>query len=1082
MPLTLPQDGSVRWSSQDPWTPEHRPPGAFPPTPNPDGVLPSAGLQSVNETLKSRKDEYLRKKTIKVKVGTWNVAAMGGARKDLGGWFAQGLGVKGMSQDLTGLGNNGDDSGDEASTDSELETIEEQEDRANKKSTTLPKNDSPGVASGTEVDLYVLGLQEVIDITSMTEAMKPFTDPNPARRWKSAMRKNLPKGYKKVVEEQLLGLLLLVFASPELAPQISSVDSTHVGTGLMGYLGNKGAVSTRILLGEATRLLFVNCHLAAGADATALGRRIWDAGQIVTKTKFAPVGDEWVGSTGRPESIGDEDYAFWFGDLNYRLDDIPGEDVRRLLLLHARNEYDISNASRRRIDSELGKTNEPPANGMASAPDELPDSEPSAQASTIEPALDPENDPASLVTTLKSLLTHDQLRGQQRLKKAFHEGWREGDINFLPTYKYDVGSVAMFDSSEKKRSPSWCDRILFRTRLDYERYKTTAKQEAEAKKRDDDMKQRGLDDAASQDNILFDYDPETDGVDDYDDDVDQYDVGHDMDLVRTRSVFEDTLTLEEYVSHQRVLSSDHKPLTAVFRLTYDSVDPGLKAKVFQEITRDFDKAENEARPSVTLVVDHASQPSATTDKYPDASESSIVNFDQVRYGVQYEHHLTIANTGQIEVVYAFMDRPIEAATGVPSGPFPSWLKVEVHQNPEQAKTGPQDLGKNQRFRLYPGETTNIDLLVEINQPQMVIQLNSGDLVLDDVLVLRVSNGRDHFIPIRGSWQQTCFHRTIDELVRVPAGVRKLTLHTDKAEVQQRPAQSVVHSAPQELFTLTDVIPRLTERVVAEWDICHDEDPPWRGHQPWPFLQDATSTADFDMRAERLAEIRESLDTAEGLDSHLSPQTDPVEKLALLSETLVSFLASLRDGLITSTIWNTIEARLQMLEKSKSVADNETLQDIVMEAMSAMPVHSVSLTFMAFMLNNMLNSICSEDVEQAQSATKSSGRSRSSTSASAMSDVSLSSVRSSGSDKRSFLFLGRRSTNMSSSSSIASPVSPSAARTMAVNTERGRLAHGFAELFAPLVVRSDETKLGPKQRKMQLTRKVKVLEAFLYQEF
>jgi hypothetical protein len=32
--------------------------------------------------------------------------------------------------------------------------------------------------------------------------------------------------------------------------------------------------------------------------------------------------------------------------------------------------------------------------------------------------------------------------------------------------KYDVGSVAMFDTSEKQRGPSWCDRILFRSLQD----------------------------------------------------------------------------------------------------------------------------------------------------------------------------------------------------------------------------------------------------------------------------------------------------------------------------------------------------------------------------------------------------------------------------------------------------------------------------------------------------------------------------------------------------------------------------------------------------------------------------------------
>lgn len=1044
----------------------------------PDGIHRAEEVRSVNDVVRARKDEYIRKKTIRVKVGTWNVAAISNTHKDLGGWFAQGLGVKGLTQDLAGLKTEQDLS-DGIDSEPDIETVEEQEARQKKKCSTLPKDDVPAVPGGEEIDLYVLGLQEVIDVSSMTEAVKPYTDPNPARRWKSALRKRLPRGYKKIVEQQLLGLLLLVFASPDLAPEISSVDSTGVGTGLMGYLGNKGAVSARLLLGEATRLTLVNCHLAAGADATALARRIWDTNQITLRTKFAPLGEEWVGDSGQSTAIGDEDIAFWFGDLNYRLDDIPGEDVRRLLLLHARNEYDVQNASKRRIDSELGHVPPTPGDEISNVRYELSETELPASVSSAEPTLDPENDPASLLTTLKSLLSHDQLRAQQRLKKAFHEGWREGDINFLPTYKYDIGSVAMFDSGEKKRSPSWCDRILYRTRLDYEEYNKRAKEEMEAKKKDEEMKKRGLDEAASQDDVLFDYDPDNDGGDDYDDDAEQHDNDGDVNLVRTKSCSEDAVMVEEYTSHQRVLSSDHKPLSAVFRVTYDFVDAGLRAKVFQQVTREFDKAENEARPNVTLVLDNASHLSPDADKSPDAPELRMIDFGEVRYGVQYEHHLTIANTGQIEVLYAFVDRPIESETGVLSSPFPSWLKVEIHQDMEKSKYGLKDLGSGTRFRLLPGETTNIDLLVDISQPEMVTRLNSGEMALDDILVLRISNGRDHFLPVKGSWQQTCFYRSIDELVRTPAGVRKLTVQTAPAEAHQRRLPgAVVHSAPQELFALTDAIPKLSERVVAEWEMRCEEEAPWKNGQPWPFVANTSTDADMDMRADRLAEIREALDTAETFEEHLNPCIEPSEKLDLLCETLVSFLASLRDGIITSSVWEPIEAKLQALEKSKSNVDTDAIQEIAMESISKTPVHSVSLTFITFMLNSVLNDMFAAAASPSRSPTVATGRSRSSTSASAMSDVSLSSVRSAGSAKRSFLSFGRRSTNLSSVSSIVSPVSPVDTNTTFPASEKAQISRCYAEIFAPLVIRSNEAKLRSKDRKSQLARKVKVLEAFL----
>lgn len=63
-------------------------------------------------------------------------------------------------------------------------------------------------------------------------------------------------------------------------------------------------------------------------------------------------------STDQP---GDEDFAFWFGDLNYRLDSMPAEDVRRLLMLHTRNEYGKEQKTRKSIDSELESPGSPVA-------------------------------------------------------------------------------------------------------------------------------------------------------------------------------------------------------------------------------------------------------------------------------------------------------------------------------------------------------------------------------------------------------------------------------------------------------------------------------------------------------------------------------------------------------------------------------------------------------------------------------------------------------------------------------------------------------------------------------------------------
>ena len=48
--------------------------------------------------------------------------------------------------------------------------------------------------------------------------------------------------------------------------------------------------------------------------------------------------------------------------------------------------------------------------------------------------------------------------------RAF-EGFSEGDISFLPTYKYDPGTNT-FDTSHKQRIPAYTDRVLFKSRRD----------------------------------------------------------------------------------------------------------------------------------------------------------------------------------------------------------------------------------------------------------------------------------------------------------------------------------------------------------------------------------------------------------------------------------------------------------------------------------------------------------------------------------------------------------------------------------------------------------------------------------------
>ncbi|KAA8527629.1 hypothetical protein F0562_034976 [Nyssa sinensis] len=151
------------------------------------------------------------------------------------------------------------------------------------------------------------------------------------------------------------------------------------------------------MLLHQTSFCFVCSHLTSGQKEGDELRRNSDVMEILRKTRFPRVNG--MGDKKSPETILEHDRIIWLGDLNYRI---------ALSYRSAKALVEMQN--------------------------------------------------------WRALLENDQLRIEQRRGHVF-EGWNEGKIYFPPTYKYSTNSDRYTGDDvhpkEKRRTPAWCDRILW---------------------------------------------------------------------------------------------------------------------------------------------------------------------------------------------------------------------------------------------------------------------------------------------------------------------------------------------------------------------------------------------------------------------------------------------------------------------------------------------------------------------------------------------------------------------------------------------------------------------------------------------
>ncbi|CAH8359296.1 unnamed protein product [Eruca vesicaria subsp. sativa] len=136
-------------------------------------------------------------------------------------------------------------------------------------------------------------------------------------------RKRRP-AYVRLVSKQMVGILLTIWVKRSLRKHIQNVRVSTVGVGIMGYIGNKGAVSVSMSINQ-TFFCFICTHLTAGEREVDQIKRNADVHEIHKRTVFHS-----VSALGLPKLIYDHERIIWLGDLNYRLN-LSYEKARDLI-------------------------------------------------------------------------------------------------------------------------------------------------------------------------------------------------------------------------------------------------------------------------------------------------------------------------------------------------------------------------------------------------------------------------------------------------------------------------------------------------------------------------------------------------------------------------------------------------------------------------------------------------------------------------------------------------------------------------------------------------------------------------------
>lgn len=139
--------------------------------------------------------------------------------------------------------------------------------------------------------------------------------------------------------------------------------------------------------------------------------------------------------------------------------------------------------------------------------------------------------------------------------------------------------------------------------------------------------------------------------------------------------------------------------------------------------------------------------------------------------------------------------------------------------------------------------------------------------------------------------------------------------------------------------------------------------PWEKDVGWPFRG---WVSEEKQRAMLKETVREALDSDQPFSETFPPEIDSLQRLEAVAETLVQFLKSLEDGVVTEALWLELEKSQLEREKARKTLSDEDEKMWILDTLSTAPAHSVSFTFVTFMLARVANEIAPPNLPPSES--------------------------------------------------------------------------------------------------------------------